>query len=63
MLDALAAVRAAGTALLVVEQQAGRIVDLADRVVVLAQGRVVREGDAAVLRGLVPGLAGPGGSP
>lgn len=59
VLDALAAVRATGTALLVVEQQAGRIIDLADRVVVLSQGRVVRQGDATVLRDLVPGLAGP----
>lgn len=60
VLDSLAAVREAGTALLVVEQQAGRILDVADRVVVLAQGRVVREGDAAGLRGVVPGLPGSG---
>lgn len=46
---ALADVKARGTAILIVEQNARRCLKLADRAYVLANGRVVGEGDAARL--------------
>lgn len=55
---ALQAIRANGTALLVVEQHMDRVLALADRVVVLSKGRVVYsgspEGAAALATTLVP---------
>lgn len=45
----LAAVKARGTAILIVEQNARRCLALADRAYLLANGRVVGQGDAAAL--------------
>jgi len=53
---ALRRILAAGTALLVVEQHVGRALDLADEVVVLAKGRVVRHGRVDEVGDAVAGL-------
>lgn len=45
--DALAAIRGAGTSLLVVEQHLDRVLSMADRAVVLVRGRVAAEGSVA----------------
>jgi len=66
--DGLVAIRNAGTALLVVEQQIDRALGIADRAVLLARGSVVFEGSAAEARGAVhrllaaSGPTAPGGS-
>jgi branched-chain amino acid transport system ATP-binding protein len=59
--SALGSILAAGTALLLVEQQVTRALEIAERVVVLAKGEVVREGgraevgdDVGLLLGLSP---------
>ncbi|MCB0962201.1 MAG: ATP-binding cassette domain-containing protein, partial [Acidimicrobiales bacterium] len=44
--EALAELRAAGTALVLVEEQAGAAIELADEVIVLALGRVAWQGPA-----------------
>jgi biotin transport system ATP-binding protein len=47
----LAALNADGTSVVVVTHDVSTVADVADRVVVLADGRVVREGSPAALRG------------
>jgi len=63
MFAALRRLLAAGTSLLVVEQHVGRALELADHVVVLAHGRVVRAGPteemADALSTLLPGRTVP----
>ncbi|MGA2519210.1 MAG: ABC transporter ATP-binding protein [Acidimicrobiales bacterium] len=53
---ALATILKAGTALLVVEQHVDRALALADQVVVLAKGRVVKKGSVAEVGEAVAGL-------
>lgn len=60
VLAALAAVRAAGSALLVVEQHLGRTLELADEAVVLSRGRVTYRGPTAGLSEAVDPLTGLG---
>ncbi len=58
VLEALRAVRAAGSALLVVEQHLGRTLELADEAVALSQGRVTYRGPATGLAEAVNPLTG-----
>jgi branched-chain amino acid transport system ATP-binding protein len=53
---ALARIREAGTSLLVADQHVERLLDLADRVVVLVRGRVVQEGAVSELSDVVSSL-------
>ena len=54
--ETLAAIRAEGTALLIVEQHVGRALSLADAAVLLAKGRVVHAGPVSELGDLVDQL-------
>jgi branched-chain amino acid transport system ATP-binding protein len=50
MFEAIRAVHAEGVAILLVEQNVARALDLADRAYVLEEGRIVADGPAATLR-------------
>lgn len=52
----LRAIRDAGTALLVIEQHVGRALELADQVVLLGKGEVLRQGTAAEMADLATQL-------
>lgn len=54
----LAAIRDAGTALLIVEQQADRALSLADHVVLLGKGEVIRQGPVDEMREAATSLTG-----
>jgi branched-chain amino acid transport system ATP-binding protein len=59
----LVAIRAAGTALLVIEQKVAHTLDLCDDVVLLRRGSVEWSGPAAEAAGLLDGLLGAPPSP
>ena len=61
ILVVLKQILAAGTSLLVIEQHLERVIDLAQRVVVLVRGRVAHEGPASDLSGGVLSLLPPVG--
>ncbi|TXL73211.1 ABC transporter ATP-binding protein [Vineibacter terrae] len=52
-LDVIAGLRASGTAVLLIEQNAALALGIADRGLVMAQGRIVADGPALSLRGAV----------
>jgi branched-chain amino acid transport system ATP-binding protein len=54
----LAAIRDAGTSLLIVEQHVDRALSLADHVVLLSKGEVVRQGPVDEMRALATSLPG-----
>jgi len=59
---ALKKILASGTSLLIVEQHIGRVLEFAERVVVLVRSRVVREGPVGELRGVMSSLLPAGGA-